>query len=436
MTNLKENIRWQNWAGTCESRPAKIFFPESVEEITELVCKARSSSTSIRVIGAGHSFTPLAHTDEWLISLDRLCGIISVDSERLTATVWGGTRLKQISEVLGKMGFAQENLGDINVQSIAGAISTGTHGTGLTFGNISTQVTELTLVTASGQVVNMTEQSHPALFQGALLSLGLLGIIVKAVIRIIPSPLYMFSSQKVNYGRLIDSLDSLIKDNRHFEFFLFPYSDTVQIKTMNITDGKAQSLRFHRAQNLVTENYLFYALSETCRLLPAASPFFSRLSAKGVGKSSVMAESHRLFATPRKVKFTEMEYAIPLETIKPALSDIRRKIMLERYHVHFPIECRMVKADQIWLSPSYERDSAYIAFHMYKGMPYEDYFRDMEEIMDAYGGRPHWGKLHTKKLDKLSSLYPKLPAFLKARQELDPEGMFANPYLRDMFSLV
>lgn len=430
----EEGKKWRNWAETRESKPEKILYPASIEEVVSIVKEASKLKKKIRVVGASHSFTGLVATDVWLVSLDLLSGIENIDEEAGTVTVLGGTRLFQIGKALGEAGYAQKNLGDINVQSIAGAISTGTHGTGLGFGNIPSQVKELTIVTASGEVLTFSEKENPTYFKASLISLGTFGIIVKVKLKIIKTPIYEYRSEKIKYSLLENQLDQLIQENRHFEFYLFPYSDLVQIKKMNITDKKPKKLFFHRLSSLLLENYLYFTLSEISRHFPSLSQNISKLSAWGVGTARVIGKSHDLFATPRLVKFREMEYSIPLEHLKDALHDIRKTNEEKRYKVHFPMEFRMVKGDDIWLSPSYQRDSAYIAFHMYKGMPYEDYFRDMEAIMLKYEGRPHWGKMHTLGKKELKKAFPKLADFLIIRQELDPEEIFLNNYLKKMWT--
>ncbi|MFS0781734.1 D-arabinono-1,4-lactone oxidase [Bacillus sp. 1P06AnD] len=428
-----ENQKWSNWSGTSESIPEKWFYPATIEEVASIVRSALIAQRKIRVVGAGHSFTKLAHTDEWLISLDRLSGIIEIDETNMEVTVLAGTRLHQLGKVLGEKGYAQENLGDINVQSVAGAVSTGTHGTGLAFGNISSQVKELVVVTATGDLLTISKTENSHLYEASLVSLGMLGIIVQLTLAIIPSPVYEYKSEKCTFHQLEEQFLDLIDNHRHFECYLFPYSDIVQLKTMNITSQKPQSLRIHHFKNLILENYLFYLISETCRMMPSTSPFFSKLSAKAVGTDKVSSFSYNLFATPRLVRFREMEYCIPLEHALAALNDIRDAIEKNHYHVHFPIECRSVKKDDSWLSPSFERDSFYIAFHMYKGMDHHRYFNDMETIMAKYGGRPHWGKMHTRSSADLQHMYPKYSDFLAIRDQLDPAGIFMNEYLSSLF---
>ena len=425
----KQGKRWKNWAHTYENIPEKLLYPSSVEAVVSVVKEASKQKKKIRVVGAGHSFTGLVATDDWLVSLDLLSGIEQLDETDKTVTVLGGTRLFQLAEALGQEGYSQENLGDINVQSVAGAIATGTHGTGLSFGNISTQVIELVIVTATGEILIVSDKVNAEYYKASLISLGALGIIVKVKLKIIKTPIYQYKSEKIEYPRFVQQLDNFINVNRHFEFFLFPYSDFVQVKTMNITKRKPQRLFFHHVKNLILENYLFFVLSEICRLFPGSSRTISRFCAKAVGTTTIAAKSHEIFATTRIVRFREMEYSIPIHYFKEAIQEVRERIEVEKYKVHFPIECRVVRADDIWLSPSYQRDSAYIAFHMYKGMPYEEYFREMEAIMQKYEGRPHWGKMHSLGKKELLSCYPRLPDFLTIRDKLDPQGIFLNEYI-------
>ncbi len=433
MIKTVQGRSWTNWSQTFHCQPQQILYPATIEEVCTLVNEAAANQKKIRIVGAGHSFTNLVQTNDWLVSLDLLSGIEKIDEVNETATVLGGTRLYEIGNELGRLGYSQENLGDINVQSIAGALSTGTHGTGMNFGIIATQVIELTLVTAEGEILIVSKKENASYFHACLVSLGSLGIIVKVVINIIKSPVYNYVSEKIPYTQLIENLDHYINTNRHFEFYLFPYSDLVQIKTMNLSKNKPQSLTLHHWKNLILENYLFFLLSEVCRKFPKSSKVISRLSAKGVGNTSISAQSYQLFATPRKVIFREIEYFIPLQSMKSAIQEIRECIEENQYNVHFPLECRTVKADEIWLSPAYKRDSAVISFHMYKGMPYEQYFRDMEKIMKKYEGRPHWGKMHNQSSAHLHFLFPKLADFLAIRQELDPNGIFLNNYVQELW---
>lgn len=425
----------QNWAGNVQFNAGQLFFPESIDDVIEVVNNARKEKKKIRVVGSGHSFTNLIQTDEWFVSLDRLSGVIFFDEDQGLVEVYGGTKLYEIGKYLGEKGWAQENLGDINTQSIAGAISTGTHGTGMKFGNISTQVEELVMITAEGEELMISRQVNSHLYDVSLVSLGLLGIVVKVKLKVIHAPTYVYKSRKILYSDLKHQISSYIHENRHFECFLFPYSNHVQIKTMNITDEKPRTRKWRRIESMIMENYIFGFLSVLCRKWPNLTKSVSRISARAISNSEQYAPSYDLFATPRKVKFVEMEYAIPLEDMVACIDEIRAKIEEQQYNVHFPIECRVVKRDNSWLSPSFGRDSAYIAFHMFKGMPYETYFNDMETIMKKYDGRPHWGKIHQAKFSELTTKYSHLRNFLKWRARLDPDQLFVNPYVKQMLKI-
>jgi FAD-linked oxidoreductase len=387
----------------------------------------------VRVVGDGHSFTPLAQTDDVLISLDRMQGVIAIDAEQGTARVQAGTRLRMLGDQLLKRGLAQENLGDIDVQSIAGAISTGTHGTGARFGSIATQVVGLTLVTASGEVIQCSETERPDIFKAAQVSLGALGVIAEVTLRVVPAKRLRFVSRRERVDDVLANLERYKQENSHFEFFWMPYTPWAQVKFLNETDDPPSKTNLVGTLNkIVLENGLYWVLSETARIARPTTRTISRVSAMGIATVSETDYSHRLFATPRAVKFQEMEYNIPAADFLAVLAEIRAVMKREKFNVHFPIECRFVQSDDIWLSPAYQRESAYIAIHMYKGMPYERYFRAIEPIYQPYGGRPHWGKMHTLDAATLATRYPHWDDFRRVRTALDPNGVILNDYLRKL----
>jgi len=431
---IKSGRTWRNWSGIVEANPRTVVYPLHIEEVAETVRTCREQGRTLRVLGSGHSFTAIAASDDVFLSLDRMQGVLHVDREALTATVWAGTKLKMLGELLHSEGMAQENLGDIDVQSIAGAISTGTHGTGLSFGNISTQVIGLTVVDGTGEVHDVTEKSHPDLFRALQISLGSLGIIVQVTLRLRPSYKLRYESSRIPLSSCLDRLDELTGANRNFEFYWFPYADPCQLKMMNETDEPVTSNKFGAyLSDVVLENVAFGTLSAISRHVPGTSPSVSRICAAAVPTNSKVEYSHRVYATTRLVRFNEMEYNLPIGAMADAIREMRETMSRERYRVHFPIECRFAKGDSIWLSPAYKRDSAYIAVHMYKGMPYERYFADMERIFLKHGGRPHWGKLHTLTSAQLRDAYPMWDLFLETRGRMDPDGVFLSPYLRKLF---
>ncbi len=422
--------KWQNWSGSVESTPAAIKYPTTQDEIIQIVKDCQAKKLKIRVVGSGHSFTPLVQTNGVLVSLDFYSGIEHIDVEKKQATVLAGTKIKELGELLYQQGLAQPNLGDIDVQSIAGAISTGTHGSGATLGSISTQVCGLTIINAAGEVIECSANSEPELFRAAQVSLGALGIISKVKLQLVPAFKLYFEWKRLKLSEVLFSIEKHITENRNFEFFWFPYSDYVQAKFMNITDQPAKPKSFTRRFNeIVLENGAFWLLSEFCRIFPKRSAGVSKLAANLISGGSDVNYGHKIFATPRLVKFQEMEYSLPRQYFAKALVELDAEIRRKKFRVHFPIECRFVRGDDIYLSPANERDSAYIAVHMYRGMEYKPYFEAMEAIFLRYGGRPHWGKHHSRTAADFAELYPHWQDFQTARERLDPDGLFLNDYL-------
>jgi len=423
-------LKWQNWSGSVECDPAAIKYPTSQNEIIEIVKECQAKKLKIRVVGSGHSFTPLVQTSGVLVNLDFYSGVETIDQEKMQATVLAGTKIKELGELLFAQGLAQPNLGDIDVQSIAGAISTGTHGSGATLGSLSTQVCGLTIISASGEVIECSAEHEPELFRAAQVSMGALGIISKVKLQLVPAFKLHYEWKRLRLSEALFNIEKHVTENRNFEFFWFPYSDYVQAKFMNITSEPAKTKSFSRRFNeTVLENGAFWLLSEFCRIFPKRSAGVSKLAANLISGGSDVNYAHRIFATPRLVKFQEMEYSLPRQYLAKALVELDAEIRRQKFRVHFPVECRFVQADDIYLSPANERDSAYIAVHMYRGMEYKPYFAAMEAIFLRYGGRPHWAKHHSRTAADFASHYPHWQEFQAARQRLDPGGLFLNDYL-------
>lgn len=424
---------WRNWSGSVTARPEAIRYPTTLDEVVAIVREARARGATVRAVGAGHSFTPLAQTDGVLVSLARYAGLEAVDPAARQATVRAGTTIRALGELLRAHGLAQENLGDVDAQSIAGAICTGTHGTGITLGSLSTQVVGLTLVSGTGELVRCSEQQHRELFKAAQLSLGALGIIVSVTLQLVPAFRLAYTWRRKPLARALERLEAERDANRNFELYWFPYSPWALVKRMNLAEGPARARPLLRRLNdLALENGAFWALSEVARRFPAASPRVAAICGALISGGRDVNHSHRVFASPRLVRFNEMEYSLPAARMAEAVRAIDARIRRERFQVHFPIECRYVRGDDIFLSPASGRDSAYIAVHMYRGMPYRPYFDAVERIFRALGGRPHWGKLHTLGAAELRELYPDWPRFLAARRQLDPDGVFQNGYLQGL----
>lgn len=426
--------QFTNWSESVTFIPNQLHIPTSESEIIELVKRCRAQKLRIRVVGSGHSFSRLIETQDVLVSLDRLEGIISVNKETKVAKVWAGTKIKTLGHNLAANGLAQENLGDIDVQSIAGAISTGTHGTGVTLGSIATQVIGLRLITANGEVMDCSETENRDIFKAAQVSLGMLGIITQVTLQCVPAFTLDYHWYQSRLDEVLAKLDEL-KTNRNFEFFWLPHTEKTMVKTMNITDlaGRKKSLLRQFNENII-ENAVLWGFSVIARQIPLTSKWVAKSIASLISSGHDVTASHETFATVRMVKFQEMEYNIPAEHFEACLQEIKACISDDKIRVHFPIECRFVAADDIPLSPAYQRESAYIAVHMFKGMPYKAYFDKMEAIFSKYQGRPHWGKMHTRTARNFRTLYPKWDEFMTLRKQLDPDGLFMNEYLSGMLN--
>jgi FAD-linked oxidoreductase len=427
---------WKNWSGYVSSPDATLAAPESQAALVELLQAAARNGQSVRVAGAGHSFTPLVKTDGVIVSLDKLQGIIAVDHQRSEARVLAGTRLAALGRALASEGVAMENLGDIDVQSIAGATSTGTHGTGIELGNLSTQITRMTWTAADGSPVEAAPDHDPELFAGGRIALGTLGVLSELSLRVVPSFKLKLERDVMSLDACLERADELIRRHRSFEFFWFPHSDTVLTKAWDVTDVPVSGQNWvGRATESFVENTVFGTLCTLAKRLPGLSPALSRLCASTLSPGQRVDASFAMLSTVRRVRFNEMEWAVPVESGAAALRDIRKLIERKSFPLMFPIEYRWVRGDDIWLSPDYGRDSVRISVHQYRGMPFEQYFEGVQAICLNYGGRPHWGKVHMLKAPQLARLYPAWDRFLALRERMDPQGRFLTPYLRSLFGV-
>ncbi len=323
-----------------------------------------------------------------------------------------------------------ENLGDIDVQSVAGALSTGTHGTGMQFGILSTQMVGAELWNGLGQKILIDANHNPELLDAVRVSLGALGILTKLKLRLEPKYVLEMKQTKEKLFDVLAKLDQELQTERNFEFFWFPHTETALVKRSRISTQPPIPAGFSQKFNdVILENVALGALSGLCRWVPPTTQVVSRFCADASSASHRRDWSHRVFATERWVKFLEMEYSIPMDRFIPVVNEIQTEIQKENHRVHFPIECRFVRGDSSWLSPAHDRDSALIAVHMYRGMPYKHYFKAMERIFQANGGRPHWGKWHSMRADALAAHYPRWNDFQNLRMEMDPHSVFDSHYL-------
>jgi L-gulonolactone oxidase len=421
---------WRNWAGDERCTPRAIERPASIEEVVAAVERAREEGLTVRVAGAGHSFSDIACSDGLMLKLDRLAGVMDVDRSSGLVRAQAGITIRELSARLLAHGLALENLGDIDVQSIAGAISTATHGTGARLRNISAQVTELTLVLADGSTLVCSREQEHEVFRAARVGLGALGVIAEVTLQCVPA----FTLRGVDApAPLTDTLErfhELALGNDHFEFFVFPYADAALTRTNNRTDeeprprGRVSAY----ANDVLLTNRAFELFCRAGRRLPRMIPRINRLVTRLAGSSERVDRSAEIFASPRLVRFTEMEYALPRENTPRAVRQVMAMIEERRLAVPFPIEVRTVAPDDAFLSTAAGRESGFVAVHMYRGMVWEPYFRAVEAIMDELGGRPHWGKRHFQTAATLRPRYSEWDRFQAVRARLDPHGRFANDW--------
>ena len=421
---------WVNWAGDQSCQPLQVVRPKSRDELAEALAAASAAGRRISVAGSGHSFTGTAMTEGTMVRIEALSGVLDADRESGLVRVGAGTVLADLNEELARLGLAMENLGDIDRQTLAGAISTGTHGTGARLRNISAQVEGLELVLAAGSVRPLSAATHPELLRAARVGLGALGAISAVTLRCVPS----FTLDRVDtphpLEEVLESFQERADASDHFELFTFPYADDALVLERNRTDSPAspRGRAGTYLNDVVLENWALGALAATGRRFPAAIPALARLAGRMARGGRTVDRSDRVFANERRVRFTEMEYGVPREHGPEALRRVIEWVRSNRYPVFFPIEMRIAAGDDALLSPSHERDTAYIAVHQYRGMEWRPYFEAVEEIMDSYGGRPHWGKRHFQTAATLAPRYPAWEAFQRARDELDPGRAFTNEY--------
>jgi L-gulono-1,4-lactone dehydrogenase len=422
---------WHNWAGDQRCTPAAIEYPGTREELSEVVRRATAAGLRVRASASGHSFTEIALTGGIMVRLDRLSRVLEVDRAAGLVKVEAGIVLGELNLRLDELGLAFENLGDIDRQTLAGSISTGTHGTGARFPSVSAQVEAIEMVLADGSSREISASGDPAELAAARIGLGALGLIYAVTVRTVPS----FTLHRVDSPRPLDHvlarLGELDQANDHFEFYVFPHTEIALCRETRRSDEPPRprhpALVF--AQEVVLENGVGQLLALAARHLPSQVPRISRLAASGFGRSVKVDRSFRVFASQRHIRFTEMEYGIPREHVAEAVRRVLAIAARPEHQVAYPIEVRFVPADDLVLSASHGRDTCYIAVHQDRKLDWEPYFRAVEEVMDSYGGRPHWGKRHFQTAATLAPRYPRWDEFRALRAKLDPEGLFANAYL-------
>ncbi|MFJ6482885.1 D-arabinono-1,4-lactone oxidase [Streptomyces sp. NPDC091682] len=427
-----ERTAWHNWAGNVTATPARTVTPASVGELQEAVRRAAEDGLRVKAVGTGHSFTAAAATDGVLVRPQALAGIRSIDRAAGTVTVAAGTALKDLNRALAREGLSLTNMGDIMEQTVSGATSTGTHGTGRDSASIAAQIRGLELVTADGRLLTCSEKENPEVFAAARVGIGALGIVTAITFAVEPLFFLTAREEPMGFERVTAEFEEHFAENEHFEFYWFPHTGNCNTKRNNRSQGPAAPPGRVSAwvEDELLSNGLFQAVNSLGRAVPATIPSIARLASRALSARTYTDIPYKVFTSPRRVRFVEMEYALPREQVVEALRELRAMVDRSTLRISFPVEVRTAPADDITLSTASGRDTAYIAVHMYKGTPYQAYFTAAERIFTAHGGRPHWGKVHTRDAGYFAEVYPRFGEFTALRDRLDPDRVFGNDYLR------
>lgn len=426
---------WQNWSGLERSTPTRVVEPADAEAVSAEVTAARSSGSQVKMVGSGHSFTAIGAPDATMLTPGRLAGILDVDREAMTVTAGTGTVLKDLNRALEAEGLSLHNMGDIAEQTLAGAISTGTHGSGGRAASLAAQVVGLELVTGTGEILRATPQDNADVLEMARVGLGALGVLTTVTFQVEPVFVLEAHEQPMSWAEATATFDEMTATADHVDMFWFPHTDRMLTKR-NYRRGTdlAQARPLGRLKRWVDDDLLqntaFGMLTAGANRAPGVIPRMNRVMARMLGERTFSDVPHRVFTSRRSVVFREMEYAVPREVGLEVLAEARKAIDGSRLRISFPVEVRTAPADDIPMSSAYGRDSLYLAFHTHRDADHVDFFGLLEPIMRAHEGRPHWGKVHTGAAEDLRPVYPRFDDFLAMRDRLDPDRVFTNPHLQ------
>jgi len=430
-------VNWQNWAGLESADPLSVVTPTSVDEVVEAVTAARRDRSTVKMIGTGHSFTAISAPRDVMLRPQGMAGIISVDRDAMTVTAYAGTQLKVLNAELERLGLSLHNMGDIAEQTLAGATSTGTHGTGGVAAGLAAQLAGLQMVTGTGEVVDATPEQNPDVFEIARIGLGALGILTTVTFAVEPLFLLEAVEQPMSWDEALGSFDDMVAESHHCDMYWFPHTDRLLTKRntrldADVSEAEPVSRLRGWVDDELLSNTVFGVLTAGANKMPGVIPRMNQLSARVLSPRTYSDVAHRVFTSPRRVVFREMEYAVPREAGLDALREARRVIDASDWRISFPVEIRVAPADDIPLSTASGRDSCYLAFHTHQHSDWRThaaYLEAMERVMRDHDGRPHWGKLHTRTAADLAPAYPRFGDFLAMRDRLDPDRVFANAYL-------
>lgn len=435
--------KWSNWSGAVTANPSHIVQPASEAAVIELVNKTAASAGRLKAVGASHSFTPVAQTDGTLVNLDKMSGMVKFDPEKMTVTLRAGTRLRDCPDLLRPLGVAFANQGDVDPQSIIGAISTGTHGTGVGFTGFAGMVRSFRIVTPDGVArychPDSEEELNRELFHLARISLGAWGIITEVEMDVVPTFVLEAREAAEPLGPVVENFKERVHAADHLEYYWFPQTEVAHVKTNTRRPGDYPTKPIPRWKSIIDDDILsnsaFGVLNKLTGPFPGLTKTFAQLSAKGLAQREYSDVAHGVFVTPRRVKFNEMEYAVPLADASEVLAEVHKAINTMDESVLFPIEVRATSADDVPLSTAKGRESCYIAIHRYHTQDQWAYFRRVEPIFKAAAGRPHWGKMHSLTHEDLLERHEDLAAATDLRAKVDPQGVFRNAMVDRIFGL-
>jgi L-gulono-1,4-lactone dehydrogenase len=422
---------WRNWGRSESVTPVEIARPRSTDEIVAIVAAARDRGLRVKPVGTGHSFSGVALAPGIQLDMSGMTGLLGVDGNAVT--LGAGTRLHDLPPLLDPHGLALENMGDIDVQTVSGATSTGTHGTGARFGGLATRVSGATLVTGDGTVLTVDAENNAELLPAVALGLGALGVLTQITVECVPSFALHVVERPEPLAQVLEEWPDRIAGADHFEFYWFAHTSVGLTKTSTrlAADVSLKPIAplSRWIEDRLMSNTVYGWSTNLQRAFPRSTPAFNRFSTHHWGDREFTDISHRSFATPRTLRFVEMEYALPQLEVPDVLREIDALIESRNWTVSFPIEVRAAAADDLWISTASGRATGYIAVHRQFHEDPTAYFRGVEEIMKAHDGRPHWGKMNTRTAADLAPAYPRFTDFLKVRDRLDPDRMFGNDYL-------
>ena len=428
-------MEWRNWSGLAKANPARAWAPRDTEDVVNAVLAARDDGVTVKMVGTGHSFTAIAEPEDTMLVPFSLSGITVVDHDAMTVTALAGTPLHVLNHELERQGLSLHNMGDIAEQTLAGAVSTGTHGTGGVASGLAAQLAGFEMVDGTGEVRVASPTDDAELFELGRVGLGALGVLTSLTFHVEPSFVLEAHERPVSWDEGLATYDEVAAAHHHLDAYWFPHTDAMQLKTndrLDVPVSEAEPLSRWRSwlDDDFLANSTFGALTALGTKVPAAVPTINRVAASALSERRYSDVAHRVFTSPRRVVFKEMEYALPREAGLTALREVRRAIDASDWRIGFPVEIRVARADDVALSTAYGRDTFYLAFHTPRAADHVPYFLAMERIMRDHGGRPHWGKVHTRTVDDLAPAYERFGDFLALRDRLDPDRVFDNAYLR------